>query len=570
MAKSVTEDLKKLGRLASIPLGKLSVSREKIVAVDLQIESITISKLIFKKKDWIVEKIITENFIPPDGENQFDNNIGFYVSKLRSLLVRTGSIGFDGAIIIPFNESDIYFFEMELASKEELVDMIQDSSFNDQFPEAPKELYNQNFDVSIIQEDEDNGTMRIALVIGQEKKIATKQTILSRAGLNPVIAEPEISSVLNSLAIQFGNDAFKIPTAFFVTNESYSYLIIGSEEGLIVSGVNFTDADRVLLLHVEDVEDVTGTVWAEVFSRISENIEVNIDEYNNKYKESKVEKLFFISNRPQIDNYVKGLQNSMLDLKIERMNPFEKISLSPKASTYISDFDNKSIFTKVIGAGLSRLNYFDIELKDNSFTKFNLLNGLEDLKMSRVLKSVSSILTWSSIVFFTLFYSFLLLNSFPEFLSNSTKLFSYNSIQSTHAELKKEHKNKKKDLSKIEKVIDLIDEPLNLPNLNLLTMVHDDVLRAVPEGLKFESMVFKPNLLQEDEDSDTIIGTPPRLTLTGKSIDDTNIKYFLQNLKKSERLYDAILQTSSDENLLNFTVDLVLNFDSDYELAIEE
>ena len=138
--------------------------------------------------------------------------------------------------------------------------------------------------------------MRIALVIGQEKKIATKQTILSRAGLNPVIAEPEISSVLNSLAIQFGNDAFKIPTAFFVTNESYSYLIIGSEEGLIVSGVNFTDADRVLLLHVEDVEDVTGTVWAEVFSRISENIEVNIDEYNNKYKESKVEKLFFISN----------------------------------------------------------------------------------------------------------------------------------------------------------------------------------------------------------------------------------------------------------------------------------
>lgn len=570
MAKSVTEDLKKLGRLASIPLGKLSVSRENIVAVDLQIESITISKLIFKKKDWIVEKIITENFIPPDGENQFDNNIGFYVSKLRSLLVRTGSIGFDGAIIIPFNESDIYFFEMELASKEELVDMIQDSSFNDQFPEAPKELYNQNFDVSIIQEDEDNGTMRIALVIGQEKKIATKQTILSRAGLNPVIAEPEISSVLNSLAIQFGNDAFKIPTAFFVTNESYSYLIIGSEEGLIVSGVNFTDADRVLLLHVEDVEDVTGTVWAEVFSRISENIEVNIDEYNNKYKESKVEKLFFISNRPQIDNYVKGLQNSMLDLKIERMNPFEKISLSPKASTYISDFDNKSIFTKVIGAGLSRLNYFDIELKDNSFTKFNLLNGLEDLKMSRVLKSVSSILTWSSIVFFTLFYSFLLLNSFPEFLSNSTKLFSYNSIQSTHAELKKEHKNKKKDLSKIEKVIDLIDEPLNLPNLNLLTMVHDDVLRAVPEGLKFESMVFKPNLLQEDEDSDTIIGTPPRLTLTGKSIDDTNIKYFLQNLKKSERLYDAILQTSSDENLLNFTVDLVLNFDSDYELAIEE
>ena len=138
MAKSVTEDLKKLGRLASIPLGKLSVSREKIVAVDLQIESITISKLIFKKKDWIVEKIITENFIPPDGENQLDNNIGFYVSKLRSLLVRTGSIGFDGAIIIPFNESDIYFFEMELASKEELVDMIQDSSFNDQFPEAPK------------------------------------------------------------------------------------------------------------------------------------------------------------------------------------------------------------------------------------------------------------------------------------------------------------------------------------------------------------------------------------------------------------------------------------------------
>ena len=57
MAKSTTEDLKKIGWVLTTPLGKISLSKEQVVAVDLQVESITLAKLIYKK-DWVIEKIL--------------------------------------------------------------------------------------------------------------------------------------------------------------------------------------------------------------------------------------------------------------------------------------------------------------------------------------------------------------------------------------------------------------------------------------------------------------------------------------------------------------------------------
>ena len=210
--------------------------------------------------------------------------------------------------------------------------MIEEGTLNDLFPELPKEIsknylnYKRNFDYSIISKDEDYGTMKLALVIGDQEKLQSFEKILSRAGLNPVLAEPEVSSILNSLAVQFGNDAFLTPTAFLVSTENYSYLIIGSKDGIVIKDIEFNEADKVLLLHVEDVEDISGTVWKEVFSRIAEPIETAIDAYNKKFKDNKVEKLFFISNRPKIDKYLQGLKESIIDFNVETMNPFEQIS----------------------------------------------------------------------------------------------------------------------------------------------------------------------------------------------------------------------------------------------------
>ena len=53
MAKSITDDLKKVGKSISVPLGMVSLKNEKIVSVDIQIESITISKLALKKKKMV-------------------------------------------------------------------------------------------------------------------------------------------------------------------------------------------------------------------------------------------------------------------------------------------------------------------------------------------------------------------------------------------------------------------------------------------------------------------------------------------------------------------------------------
>ena len=68
--------------------------------------------------------------------------------------------------------------------------------------------------------------MRMVLVVGDEKRLENYTTIFKRAGLNPTCIEPEVASVLNTLAVQFGNSAFDVPSAFLVNTEMYSYIII--------------------------------------------------------------------------------------------------------------------------------------------------------------------------------------------------------------------------------------------------------------------------------------------------------------------------------------------------------
>ncbi len=572
MAKSITDDLKKVGKSISVPLGLFSIGKEKIVSVDIQIESITISKLAFKKKKWQIETTLHETFIAPDGENPFDSDIGFYVSKLRTMLLKTNCVGLDGAIIIPFHDCQVFILDMELMPKEEVMDMIEEGTLNDLFPELPKEIsknylnYKRNFDYSIISKDEDYGTMKLALVIGDQEKLQSFEKILSRAGLNPVLAEPEVSSILNSLAVQFGNDAFLTPTAFLVSTENYSYLIIGSKDGIVIKDIEFNEADKVLLLHVEDVEDISGTVWKEVFSRIAEPIETAIDAYNKKFKDNKVEKLFFISNRPKIDKYLQGLKESIIDFNVETMNPFEQISLSRKAKAYVDSFQNKSIFLKVIGTGMAKLNFFDIDYKDNSITRFNLLNDLENLKKSRKFSAINKLLLWSNVVFFAIFFSLLSLNSIPELNSNKNELIQFNNVKANHGKLKKENDNLSKLLADASSVSNVIDNQSVSPNLALTTLVHNDILSSVPQGIKLDSMDFDPGVLKYDKKGKVVSSTPSKYIIQGQSIDDFNITIFLKNLKGSDRLYDVILQTNPNEQLLDFTMDVILNYHLDNQL----
>ena len=576
MAKSITDDLKKVGKSISVPLGMLSLKNEKIVSVDIQIESITISKLVLKKKKWLVESTLHETFIAPDGAKPFESSIGFYVSKLRTMLLKTNCVGLDGAIIIPFHDCQVFILDMELMPKEEVMDMIEEGTFNDLFPEVPKEIsknylnFKRNFDISIISKDEDYGSMKLSLVIGDQEKLEIYQTILSRAGLNPVLAEPEVSSVLNSLAVQLGEDAFLTPSAFLVSTENYSYLIIGSKEGIVIKEVEFNDSDKVLLLHVEDVEDISGTVWKEVFSRIAEPIETAIDAYNKKFKDNKVEKLFFISSRPKIDKYLQGLKESIIDFNVETMNPFDEISLSPKAKVYVEGIQNKSIFSKVIGTGMAKLNCFDIDYKDTAITRFNLLNDLENLKKSRKYSSISKLLVWANIVFFGIFFSLLSLSTIPELNSNKNKLLQFNSIKSNHNNLDKEHKNLTEKLNEANTVGKVIENQSVSPNLALTTSVHNDILRAVPQGIKFNSMDFDPGILKYDKKGKVVSSTPSQYIIKGQSVDDFNITVFLQNLKRSNLLFDVILQTTPNEQLLDFTMNVVLNYHLDSEIPTVE
>ena len=137
MAESATKDLKKFGRALSAPLGKISLSKEQVVAVDLQVESITLAKLIYKK-DWVIEKILHKSLVPPEGDYPLTEKTGFYVSHLRMMLISQGLMGMDGCVVLPHSASQMYFIDMELLDEQTLEEYIQDGTLNEQYPHLPK------------------------------------------------------------------------------------------------------------------------------------------------------------------------------------------------------------------------------------------------------------------------------------------------------------------------------------------------------------------------------------------------------------------------------------------------
>ena len=568
MAKSATEDLKKFGRALSAPLGKISLSKEQVVAVDLQVESITLAKLIYKK-DWVIEKILHKSLVPPEGDYPLTEKTGFYVSHLRMMLISQGLMGMDGCIVLPHSASQMYFFDMELLDEQTLEEYIQDGTLNEQYPHLPKEIFNLNYSYNILKQDEDNGTMRMVLVVGEEKRLENYTTIFKRAGLNPTCIEPEVASVLNTLAVQFGNSAFDVPSAFLVNTENYSYIIIASKEGIVLENLNFLDADRILLTHIEDVEDISGTVWQEVFGRINEQIQTHIDNYNNKYQQNKVEELFFISNRVKVKNFLAGLSlNALtLNLKVSALDPTKSLTIKSSMSNYIAQFENKSTFAKVLGAGTNRLNAFKMKRKIKPFINFNLLPDKEILMKSRYIRICNKFFTYVNALSFTAVVCILGLLTFPSYLSNTTQLNDYQSLKKEFEIQKKENDQLTASYRYMKSIKDTLDQDTIASNRQISHDLHKHILTSVPTGIRIEGIDYTSASASKDAKGN-LLATPSVVMINGTAVDDSSFKEFIDQLKLDNNVQVSDFSLKKNEDgykLFAMQLGLLKNFDKEIE-----
>ena len=568
MAKSASEDLKKFARALTAPLGKISLSKEQVVAVDLQVESITLAKLIYKK-DWVIEKILHKSLVPPEGDYPLTEKTGFYVSHLRMMLISQGLMGMDGCVVLPHSASQMYFIDMELLDEQTLEEYIQDGTLNEQYPHLPKEIFNLNYSYNILKQDEDNGTMRMVLVVGEEKRLENYTTIFKRAGLNPTCIEPEVASVLNTLAVQFGNSAFDVPSAFFVNTEMYSYIIIASKEGIVLENLNFLDADRILLTHIEDVEDISGTVWQEVFGRINEQIQTHIDNYNNKYQQNKVEELFFISNRVKVKNFLAGLSlNALtLNLKVAALDPTKSITIKSSMTKYIAQFENKSTFAKVLGAGTNRLNAFKMKRKIKPFINFNLLPDKEILMKSRYIRVCNKFFTYVNALSFTAVVCILGLLTFPSYLSNITKLSDYQSLKKEFEIQKKENDQLTASYRYMKSIKETLDQDTIASNRKISHDLHKHILTSVPTGIRIEGIDYTSASADKDAQGNPLF-TPSFVMINGTAVDDSSFKEFIDQIKldNNVQVTDFSLKENEDGyKLFAMQLDLLKNFDKEIE-----
>ena len=529
--KSIVNDLKKIGRIITNPIGKSSLKKEKIVAVDIQIESITIALMQYGKK-WKIERVLHKTFIPPDGDYPLSDHTGFYVRNLRSMLQSQKLVGLDGSIILPYSACKVHFFEMELLDDDELEEMIQDGSLNDQFNFLPKDIFNNPYSFNVLKRDEDHGNMQVILVVGDDKRLDNFRVILQRAGLNTVIMEPEVSSIINALYAQFGDKFYDKPTAYVINTEVYTYSMIVSKDGFTIYNINFEDADRVLLMHVEDIPDLEGEVWTEVFRRINGEIENQITKYNQKYQDNPVQEIFFISNRVSTKNFITGLNLNTLGLPVYSLDTLNNLKYSRKIRNYINKFENKSSFAKVIGAGINRFNFFDVKNKYEPFIKFNLLKNKEQIKLSRQLKALNKFFNYSILITLTTVACILGLLTYPIYQKNEDILVDYDQKKELFSNLSNENTSLSIKHKELKYYISLFGQHNMKQNISSLNLIHLHILKSVPNGLKIEELNYTPSM-QTEEGNDI---QTAKISVRGITIDENNLKFFMENLKKNKNL----------------------------------
>ena len=93
-----------------------------------------------------------------------------------------------------------------------------------------------------------------------------------------------------------------------------------------------------------------------------------------------MEELYFVSNRVKVKNFLAGLSQNSLDLRVAALDPIKSLTVKQSMTKYIAQFENKSTFAKVIGAGTNRLNAFKVKQKTKLRNDKKQLNEIKNLR----------------------------------------------------------------------------------------------------------------------------------------------------------------------------------------------
>ena len=519
-------------KLFGAKLGKLSVSTEEIVGLDIARDAIRVVQVNKDKEDnWVLEKFslrsldttkISDNIV--DSKDYIAEEIGLAINNAKILTKNV-------AISIPVTSAIIRVVISPLMSDQELNSAIETDSLWENLVQLAENLNDYSIFHQVINRDSKTNTMEILFVASKLADVNGYSSIVKKAGLNPVIVDVRCFTLKNALDNAVESSLAKSRSAILEFGIEENYLIIVHNNIPIITDIFLRPQEKKIITEIE--EGKASEEAENVVRRYGMQIKQAINEYEGKY-ESKISEVRCISSLANINTILSMIKKNLMNINFVLFDPVTNLSV-PEYNKDKVNFLNRSTLTSAIGLAYRKMDVFGYYKFVTAVKNINLLPNRDSIRQNTKMKFLSGVAFKGVASAVAALYLILISVSIIQIQTNKSALKEFPAIQTEYTKYNKEFVTLSRERSTMVKSLNLGKKIKSNQAQTFITLAQ--ISKSVPPRVNFSKLEFD--------------GTT-KITLEGTAGSDQDIIAFIANLNKQSFIENASLASmnvpQSDKN----------------------
>jgi type IV pilus assembly protein PilN len=502
-------------------LGKLSVSTEEIIGLDISKDAVRVVQVNKDKEDnWVLEKFslrsldnskISDNFV--DSKEYIAEEIGLAINNAK---IVTKNV----AISIPVTSAIIRVVTSPLMSDQELKNAIETDSLWENLVQLAENLNDYSIFHQVINRDSKTNTMEILFVASKLADVNGYSSIAKKAGLNPVIVDVRCFTLKNALDNTVESSVAKSRSAILEFGIEENYLIIIHNNIPIITDIFLRPQEKKIISEIEE-----GKISEEadnVVRRYGMQIKQAINEYEGKY-ESKISEVRCISNLANINPILGMIKKNLMNINFVLFDPVTNLTV-PEYNKDKVNFLNRSTLTSAIGLAYRKMDVFGYYKFVTAVKNINLLPNRDAIRQNTKLKFLSGFAFKGLAIGITALYLLLISITVVQIQVNKSKLADFSTIQAEYNKINKEFTALSRQRAQMVQSLNLGKKIISNQIQTFITLAQ--ISKSVPARVSFSKLEFD--------------GTN-KITLEGTAASDQDIITFIANLNKQTFIENASL-----------------------------
>ena len=483
---SATNKVKKIfDKVFGSKIGKLSVSTEEIVGLDITRDAVRVVQVNKDKEDnWVLEKFsfrsldsakISDNII--DSKDYIAEEIGLAINNAKILTKNV-------AISIPVTSAIIRVVTSPLMSDQELNSAIETDSLWENLVQLAENLNDYSIFHQVINRDSKTNTMEILFVASKLADVNGYSSIMKKAGLNPVIVDVRCFTLKNALDNTVESSLAKSRSAILEFGIEENYLIIVHNNIPIITDIFLRPQEKKIITEIE--EGKASEEAENVVRRYGMQIKQAINEYEGKY-EAKISEVRCISSLANINTILSMIKKNLMNINFVLFDPVTNLSV-PEYNKDKVNFLNRSTLTSAIGLAYRKMDVFGYYKFVTAVKNINLLPNRDSIRQNTKMKFLSGVAFKGVASAVAALYLILISVSIIQIQTNKSALKEFPAIQTEYTKYNKEFVTLSRERSTMVKSLNLGKKIKSNQAQTFITLAQ--ISKSVPPRVNFSKLEF--------------------------------------------------------------------------------